>query len=73
MCRLREMVQRQRQLPEAFENGVALTLTEFEMLSKMLPEINEDIPNLETIIPCQYTYNEETFSDHCKQSTPFET
>lgn len=69
MCRLPEMVQRQRHLPEAFENGVALTLTEFEMLSKMLPEIKEDIPDLKTIIPYQY----DTFCDDCKQSTPFET
>lgn len=53
------MVQSQRQLPEALENGVALTLT----------EIKEDIPDLETIIPYQY----DTFCDDCKQSTPFET
>lgn len=55
------------------KNGVALTLTEFEMLSKMLPEINEDIPDLETIIPCQYTHNEEMLCDHCKPSAPFES
>lgn len=39
--------------PKPLKNGVALTLTEFEMLSKMLPERNQDISDLETIISCQ--------------------
>lgn len=40
VCRLPEMVKKNSaNYPKPLKNGVALTLTEFEKLSKMLPEI----------------------------------
>lgn len=51
VCRLQKWFKNSTNYPKPLKNGVALT--EFEMLSKMLPERNQDISDLETIISCQ--------------------
>lgn len=55
-----EMVQNSTTYLKTFEKLLCLSFTELEMLTKMLPEIIEDISVLETKIPYQYTHNEET-------------
>lgn len=51
-------------------NGVALKLDEFEALVETLIDINDDIPYLDSVIPCQYSHQNELNCQHCTQSAP---
>uniref|UniRef100_A0A8W8MP23 Uncharacterized protein n=1 Tax=Magallana gigas TaxID=29159 RepID=A0A8W8MP23_MAGGI len=51
-------------------NGVALKLDEFEALMETLIDINDDIPYLDSVIPCQYSHQNELNCQHCTQSAP---